>query len=214
MSDTSYPQDASSSTPSGSDSGVLPPDSDHAPWTAIALSLLRALVSLAIVAWIYSNWTPRVGDDSSAIIVMSIGFALFIGWTVWQARRIVHARYPGLRAVETLATVIPLFLIIFAATYYTMSFENSAAFSQVLDRGSALYFTIVVLSTTGFGDIVPVAGWARVAVNTQMLIDLFFVALIIRFIVGAVGRGREQRAQGVPPKEAKPRRSRKTKDGT
>ena len=206
MTDASYPQNdtaESNDRTDGSDSVALPPPSERAPLKAVVVSILRALVSLALVMWIYSNWDPKFGD-SSAIIFMSIGFLLFIAWTVWQGRRIVHAQYPGLRAVEVLATVIPFFVIVFASTYYSMSVENNAAFNQVLDKGSSLYFTIVVLSTTGFGDIVPRSGWARAAVNTQMLIDLFFIALIIRFIVGAVGKGREMRAQGIPPRKVIP----------
>lgn len=204
MSDATYPQDQPADATS-SDSVVLPP-SERAPLKAVVFALVRALVSFLIVVWIYVNWDPHFGS-SSALIFMSVGILLFVIWTAWQGRRIIHAPYPGLRAVEVLATVIPFFLIIFAGTYYSYSVENHAAFNEVLNKGSSMYFTIVVLSTTGFGDIVPKSGWARGTVNAQMLIDLFFVALVLKFILGSVNKGREMRAQGVPPKNvARPRR--------
>jgi len=215
MTDASYPQDeasangAASAEPTVGAAGVVAPPGSRAPWHAIALSLMRAVVSLLIVVWIYTNFNPELAKNrGEGLAFMIVGLVAFVAFTAWQGKRIVHAQYPGLRAMETLATVIPLFLIVFASTYVTASYQNPDAFNEVLNKGSSIYFTIVVLSTTGFGDIVPKSGFARAAVNTQMLIDLFFVALILRFILSAVNRGRDQRAQGVPPKKLAQRRTR------
>jgi voltage-gated potassium channel len=54
-----------------------------------------------------------------------------------------------------MALVLPLFIIVFAWTYLTMSLSSRLAFGQRLSRISALYFTVTVFSTAGFGDIVP-----------------------------------------------------------
>ena len=43
-------------------------------------------------------------------------------------------------------------------------------FSQKLDHSRALYFTITVFSTVGFGDITPTNDAARLAVGAQMLL--------------------------------------------
>lgn len=207
MNDASYPQ--ADNERSADASGTNSPPNNHAPWHAIVLSLVRAVVSLLIVVWIYTNFNPDLAKNrGEGLAFMIIGLVAFVAFTAWQGKRIVRAQYPGLRAMETLATVIPLFLIVFASTYVTASYQNPDAFNEVLNKGSSIYFTIVVLSTTGFGDIVPRSGFARAAVNTQMLIDLFFVALILRFILSAVNRGRDQRAQGVPPKKVAKRRTR------
>ena len=211
MADESYPQDdASADTDDETTSRtVVPTGSDRAPWHAVALSLIRAGISLLIVVWIYLNFDPDLAkNQGSGLVFMTLGLVAFIAWTAWQGKRIVHAKYPALRAVETLATVIPLFLIVFASTYVTASQQNPGAFNEPLSKGSAIYFTIVVLSTTGFGDIVPRSGFARAAVNIQMIIDLFFVALTLRFILASVNKGREQRAQGVPPRTPKTIRKR------
>jgi voltage-gated potassium channel len=39
----------------------------------------------------------------------------FIALVIFQARWIIRARFPGLRAVEALATSLPLFLLLFPA---------------------------------------------------------------------------------------------------
>jgi len=57
----------------------------------------------------------------------------------------------------------------------------------------SLYFTITVLSTTGFGDITPVSDTARLIVSTQMLTDLILVALVVKTIVSAARLGMQRR---------------------
>jgi voltage-gated potassium channel len=62
-----------------------------------------------------------------------------------------------------------------------------------LTRTDALYFTVTVFSTVGFGDITAKTETARLVVTGQMIADLVFLGLGLRIIVGAVGRGRQQR---------------------
>jgi hypothetical protein len=67
------------------------------------------------------------------------------------------------------------------------------AFSEPLSRTDALYFTITVFSTVGFGDIVPVTDGGRVATMVQMVGDLLVVGLVLRVMLGAVKAGRQRR---------------------
>ena len=60
----------------------------------------------------------------------------------------------------------------FAAAYVKLDSTQAQAFSEPLSRTDALYFTITVFSTVGFGDITPVADAARVTTMIQMLGDL------------------------------------------
>jgi len=102
---------------------------------------------------------------------------------------------PGTRAcaVEALAAAIPLFLLAFAAAYLRMADADAGAFSEPLSRIDALYFTITVFSTVGFGDITPKTDLARVATMVQMLADLLVVGLVLHLIVGAVKAGLQRR---------------------
>ena len=54
-----------------------------------------------------------------------------------------------------MALVIPIFIVVFAWTYLTLARSDATGFSQPLTRISALYFTVTVFSTVGFGDITP-----------------------------------------------------------
>ena len=52
--------------------------------------------------------------------MLVIGLVALIGLIAFQVRTIIASPFPGLRAVEALATSIPLFLLLFAATYDVM----------------------------------------------------------------------------------------------
>jgi hypothetical protein len=75
-----------------------------------------------------------------------------------------------------------------------MADADAGAFSELLGRTDALYFTITVFATVGFGDITPKTDLARVATMVQMLGDLLVVGLVLQVMVGAVKAGRQRRA--------------------
>jgi voltage-gated potassium channel len=61
-----------------------------------------------------------------------------------------------------------------------------------LTRTDALYFTVTVFTTVGFGDIVATTQLARLVVTVQMILDLVVLGLGVRVFLGAVQRGRQQ----------------------
>jgi hypothetical protein len=73
------------------------------------------------------------------------------------------------------------------------------SFGTPLTRTDALYFTVTVFSTVGFGDITAKTETARLVVTGQMVADLVFLGFGIKILAGAVGRGRQQRQQRQPP---------------
>jgi voltage-gated potassium channel len=106
-----------------------------------------------------------------------------------QTRQIVRAELPELRAVQALGVILPLFLVVFAASYLSMYYASAHMFSQKLDHTSALYFTITVFSTVGFGDITPTTDFARIIVSIQMLLDLVIIGAVVRLLVSAAKTG-------------------------
>ncbi len=55
--------------------------------------------------------------------------------------------------MEGLAFSVPLFILLFATTYYLMDHANTATFEQPLTRIDSMYFSATVFTTVGFGDI-------------------------------------------------------------
>ena len=59
-------------------------------------------------------------------------------------------------------------------------------FGEPLTRTDALYFTVTVFSTVGFGNIRGKTEAARLVVTGQMIVDLAPFGLSVKVIVGAV----------------------------
>jgi voltage-gated potassium channel len=167
----------------------------------VVRALLRASLTATVLVVLYFT-LPLTGSlDGSAAMRLVVGLLAFAGVVTWQIRAVLRSRYPGLRAVEALAAAIPLFLLVFAAAYLRMADADAGTFSEPLSRTDALYFTITVFSTVGFGDITPRADLARVATMVQMLGDLLVVGLVLHLMFGAVKAGLQRRAAaqaGVP----------------
>lgn len=158
---------------------------------AVLWAIARCVVGVAFVLLGYYLVTFDEGAPSGTLAAVEIilGGLLFAVVVAVEVRAIVRARYPVLRAVETAVVALFLFLVVFAATYLTMSHVDTAAFSEPLDRTAALYFAIVTLGTVGYGDIAPVGHAARLVVSLQVLLDLAFLAVLVRVVVSAARRG-------------------------
>lgn len=150
-----------------------------------AASLLRSLlVSLVIVAGYFL--LPMRLDGTVAVVGLVGGLAVVSILLTWQIREIARSPYPRVRAIGSLATSVPLFLAVFATTYFLMARAEPANFSAPLNRLGSAYFTVTVFATVGFGDIVAVSSSARAIVTVQMIGDLVIVGLVARVLFGAV----------------------------
>jgi hypothetical protein len=76
-----------------------------------------------------------------------------------------------------------------------MAAISAGNFTQPLTHTDALYFTITVFATVGFGDITARTEAARLVVSGQMIADLVIIGLGARIIVGAVRLGRQRQPE-------------------
>jgi hypothetical protein len=127
------------------------------------------------------------------ITVLLVGLLALSGLVAFQVCAIIASPFPRLRALEALTTSAPLFLLLFASTYVVMGRISAGNFSQPMTHTNALYFTVTVFATVGFGDITPQSDVAQLVVTGQMIADLIVLGLGVRVILGAVERGRRNR---------------------
>src|SRR6266536_1632564 len=85
-------------------------------------------------------------------------------------------------------------LLVFASTYFVMERASAANFTQPLTRTDALYFSVTVFATVGFGDIAAKSEAARVVLIVQMLGDLALLGAGARVLLRAVRRGQQRRS--------------------
>src|SRR5690349_16710914 len=170
------------------------------PARRIVRSVLRAAGSSAALVVIYYLLPLDRGSTAEAVTLLTIGLVLLIGLVSYQVRSIVRSAFPLLRGVEALATSIPFFLLLFAATYVVLATISAGNFSQPLSRTDSTYFTVTTFATVGSGDITAKTDLARLVVTGQMLADLVVLGLGVRVLLSAVQRGRQRPPVGtVPP---------------
>ena len=142
-------------------------------------------------------------SSGRSVLRLAAVVALVSAVFILQVRRISKAALPELRAVEALGIVIGVFLVGFSIIYLSMSRSNVGTFTQPLDPTRALYFTISVFSTVGFGDITPRTDPARLVVSAQMLLDLAIIGVAVRLIFNAarnrIAPGDTALEDGAPP---------------
>ena len=85
----------------------------------------------------------------AAVTILLIGLVGFIALVAVQIRLITRSPFPALRAVEALATSVPLFLLLFADTYVVLAALSAANFGGHLSHTDGLYFTVTVFSPSG-----------------------------------------------------------------
>ncbi|NUL02718.1 two pore domain potassium channel family protein [Streptomyces lunaelactis] len=168
------------------------------------VSLLRSAVVVALLTALYYLLPLDSELGVGTVTALVLGLLAFGALVAWQTMAIIGSEHPPLRAIEALATAVPLFLLLFAAAYLLMAGEQTSSFNEQLSRTDALYFTVTVFATVGFGDIVPTSGPARVLTMVQMLMDLILVGLIAKVVFGAVQMGLERRRSAPGSAEREP----------
>ena len=168
----------------------------------VAVTLLQAVASTAALVVLYYVLPLDQASIGVAIAMLSVGLSALVGLVILQVRAIIKAPYPPLRAVGALATSAPLFLLLYAGTYFVIGRLSVGSFSEQMTRTDSLYFTVTVFATVGFGDITATSQAARALVTGQMVLGILIVGLGAKIIVDAVKQGMQRRsteAGNTPP---------------
>ena len=154
-------------------------------WGAIFL----ILVGLAVSAASYlpsGDWSPisiAVFRRGGNILVFS-ALTWVVAHAVYAPGRITFHRLQG-------AIVIYLSLATIFASAYSLIWELSpGAFANLVARtggpeevATMLYFSLTTLTTTGYGDIVPIDPFARSLANLESVIGPFYLAITVARLV-------------------------------
>jgi voltage-gated potassium channel len=163
-------------------------------------SILRVSVVTTTLFVLYALAPLDQHMEGRIAVELIASLIIFVVVMAWQFVAVARSPYPRLRAIEAATVGIPLFLLLFAATYFVMSSNETANFNEHLSRVDAFYFTVTVFATVGFGDIVPHTEPAKVVVTVQMLADLLVIGLIARVLIGVVQQRRQ--ALATPPRQS------------
>lgn len=147
--------------------------------TSLMIVLLTACYFILPADGLISDRESGLRTGGSVLALL--GFALVLR----QQIRAFRHRLSIWGRAEALLTVLYLLILVFAITYDRMAMARPDQFVGIATRSDALYFTVTVVSTVGFGDIHAAGAAARSVVTAQMLINVFYVGAALRLMTGA-----------------------------
>ncbi|WP_301112877.1 potassium channel family protein [Microbacterium sp.] len=158
----------------------------------ILRGLARAALMTVLLVAVYFVVPLEWIDAMPVTVVLVVAPVILLVVTAWQISAILRSDQPGLRGIEALAIIAPLYLLLFAATYFLMALDDPTTFTaDPISRVDALYLTVTIFSTVGFGDISAASQTARIVVTIQMILNLIVLGAGVKLLTGAVKRGRE-----------------------
>jgi len=147
-------------------------------------SLIRS-VGTVVVLFAAFAFLPLRGDHWwIGAILGTVLLATIVPLAISRLRRVLSADRPGFEAAEALVQLVAMLITGFAAVLYAMN-RNGTQLAGLDTRVDAVYFTVTVLSTVGFGDIHATSQTARIVVTIQILFDLAFLGVFVRIFLGA-----------------------------
>lgn len=161
-------------------------------------TMLAAVGIAALILWAYAVVPLPDRDEPPWAVIVSIMVvsAVYFAAGIWALFRIDRSPRPLRAGVTALVVMLTAVVVLFALAYLALSIDNPDNFNVVLDRVSALYFTMTVLTTVGFGDIHAQSHPAMITVMVQMVVGLTLITTGARVIVEAARRAARRKAAG------------------
>ena len=158
------------------------------------------LLVLATCIYAFVPWN-RAEPGRNAIVATTfvcglVGSAALVGWQL-RAYRTTVAK-TGSARLRGLLLAVYFAMLFFATAYYLMATAHPEQIAELKTRTDALYFTLSILSTVGFGDVHAAGQAARAMVSLQIAFDLLVIGLAVT-AVKAVGAPPGGPPQGGPP---------------
>ncbi|HJU97077.1 MAG TPA: potassium channel family protein [Jiangellaceae bacterium] len=165
-------------------------DSSPRPRRVVRLGLLLVEVVALVAAYFLMPLTATLW---LRLLAYAIGLALVTAVIARQVRRHVESRDNDIR-IESLALAIVLAVLLFALVYYSIETVDPSQLADISTRLDALYFSLTIGTTTGFGDISAQGQLARGVVSAQLVFDLVIIAAAVPVLTRTVERRRRERA--------------------
>jgi hypothetical protein len=144
-----------------------------------------------------------VAGEVTNLATVEVPVTLFVAGALGFAgysllRRIFEQ--PRVRAKEVLAALSAYmeFTMVFAFTYMAAARAGAEAFfasGVEAEMGDFVYFSVVTITTLGYGDLTPATDIGRSLAMLETLFGQIFLVVLVAFLVGMLGRGRTDASQ-------------------
>ncbi|MCP1850521.1 MULTISPECIES: potassium channel family protein [unclassified Bradyrhizobium] len=157
--------------------------SDHPAALAIMSVCFAANVAVFLVRLFYPPWPYNVLSLAAAWLVIAVTLGAVVAQAVFRGGPVTYHRIVGAILLYLLIALAFGTLFIFAGftlpdAFKEIKFEDNPALAS-----SAFYLSLVTLTSTGYGDIVPVHPIARSLCNIESIIGQLYPATLLARLV-------------------------------
>jgi hypothetical protein len=153
---------------------------------------LRVLtISTAVIYFAFSVLYALEPTNTGRILVTYLALIPFQAAIILVLIRFMFAARRVNRDILFAAVTVYLLLAaIFVPVYGILEVIQPGAIVDNMNSGALvvwqqlIYYSLVTLTTTGYGDILPVSPWARALANAESVIGVLFIAITMARLVG------------------------------
>jgi hypothetical protein len=163
----------------------------HIRWAVVAVVLATATELAAVVLRLVRPSERTAALDFAAALILLVALTVVLGVAVFGPGRVTIHRIVGAIAIYLNVAAA------FALAYRTIDAFGAAAFSSAAASSNSghtvsqlIYFSFTTLTTTGYGDIVPVNAFARSLANLESVIGQLFPATLLARLITLELEGR------------------------
>ncbi|MFJ9557432.1 ion channel [Nocardiopsis sp. NPDC101807] len=140
-----------------------------------------------------ASWAGAGGGEAVAMVCVFVSAGAFQVAIVSSLLRFVYRR-SGTHEMELVLAAVCVYLLLggfFTAVFGALESVAPGSFTDQARPGDGVawqeltYFSYVTLATLGYGDVVPVSGWARAAASAEAVAGTLFLVTIVGRLVGA-----------------------------
>ena len=137
--------------------------------------------------------------DGPIVFGVGVGLAAVAVATpmaVRRARRIASSPRPIQEAAQATALFATMLVVGFSTLYFVTASNTPEQIEGIHTKIDALYFTVTILSTVGFGDITADGQFARAVVSLNIVFNLVSLGVTVRLFGWAARQRISERASG------------------
>ena len=163
----------------------------------LTVTLALICTMLSWVAYQYDAFGLRLSKDLLAVFFLGYVIVLIVGY-LFRQRRVTNDMVAGSLCAYLLIGVCwaVIYSIVNEVSPHSFNLpENESIGFTGKNTVNSLYFSLVTLTTLGFGDITPASNVARILTSAEALVGQIYLVVLVARLVGmqnAVDLGDEQ----------------------
>ncbi len=175
---------------SGASTGISPEGGDAqvtgVPRSTLRKALLTVLTIVVPLVVYFALPLDREFGELIAVLLVVSAAASLIPLSVRQAQMVLTSADPLFDAMRCIVSALVFLVVAFSSAYFVLAANFDNQVKGLDTKLDAIYFTITILATVGFGDISATGQTARAIVSGQMVVNFAVLAVALRVITWAL----------------------------